>query len=433
VFTWINIMCVRWLAESNSITMVWKLAVPTLTVIVLLIVSFHGKNFSSGGGFAPFGAKGIFAALPLGVVFALQGFEQAVQVGGESRNPQRDIHRAVIIAMVIGTILYVALEVAFIGAINPKAVAHNWLNPIGGAGKFGPYATLATSAGVGWLATLLYIDAVISPAGTGLVYTGTSSRLTYGMGREGYAPRTFGRVGGRGVPIGALIFCWMIGLLVLLPFPSWASLVTLITSATVLMYAMAPVSLAALRRRDPDRPRPYRLPMAAVLAPLSFVCANLVVYWSGWNTIVWLYVFIAVGLVLFLLYWAAGRREHRMPLEPRAAAWIVPWLAGIGVISLLGQFPTSAPKSGWAFGIALPALQVIPFWWDMIAVAAFSLAVYYAAVRYAHSQERVAATIAALEREMAVEEQELAPSQRQPAPPPPVTRPRVRGGLERPV
>ena len=87
VFTWVNVMGVRWLAESNNITMIWKLAVPTLTIIVLLIVSFNGSNFSAGGGFAPFGAKGIFAALPLGVVFALEGFEQAIQVGGESRDP----------------------------------------------------------------------------------------------------------------------------------------------------------------------------------------------------------------------------------------------------------------------------------------------------------------------------------------------------------
>ncbi|HKO29170.1 MAG TPA: APC family permease, partial [Solirubrobacteraceae bacterium] len=105
VFTTINVMGVRWLAESNNITMIWKLAVPTLTIIVLLVVTFTGSNFTAGGGFAPFGAKGIFAALPLGVVFALQGFEQAIQVGGESRNPQRDIHRAVIISMVIGVII----------------------------------------------------------------------------------------------------------------------------------------------------------------------------------------------------------------------------------------------------------------------------------------------------------------------------------------
>jgi amino acid transporter len=403
-FTYINIRGVRWLAESNSITMVWKMLVPTLTVIVLLIVSFHVKNFSSGGGFAPFGAKGIFAALPLGVVFALQGFEQAIQLGGESRNPQRDMHRAVIISMLIGTVLYVMLEVAFIGAITPKNVSHNWLNPIPGAGQFGPYATLATSAGVGWLATLLYIDAVISPGGTGLVYTGTSARLSYGLGRNGYAPGALARVDRRGVPFVSLLFGFAVGMLVFLPFPSWAGLVTLVTSATVLMYAMAPVSLAALRRTDPHRRRPYRLPAAKVLAPLSFVCANFVVYWSGWNTIFWLYVFIVIGFVLFAIYQLVLHRDHRLPIQPKAALWIIPWLVGLGVISYLGQFPNSPPKSGWAFGLTLMAKQTIPFWWDLVAVGAFSLFVYAMAVRLAQPQELVAAAIAEVEEELTPEQ-----------------------------
>ena len=50
--------------------------------------------FTAGGGFAPYGAHGVFAALPLGVVFALNGFEQATQMSGEARNPQRNVPRA---------------------------------------------------------------------------------------------------------------------------------------------------------------------------------------------------------------------------------------------------------------------------------------------------------------------------------------------------
>jgi amino acid transporter len=403
VFTLINVLGVRWLAESNSITMVWKILIPTLTVIVLLIVSFHGKNFSTGGGFAPFGAQGIFAALPLGVVFALQGFEQAVQIGGESRNPQRDIHRAVIIAMIIGTILYLLLEVAFIGAISPKNVSHNWLDPLPGAGKFGPYATLATSAGVGWLATLLYIDAVVSPSGTGLVYLGTSARLTYGLGRSGFGPTALGRVDRRGVPFVSLAICFVVGLLVLLPFPSWAGLVSLVTSATVLMYAMGPVSLAALRTSDPERPRPYRLPAAKVLAPLSFVCANLVVYWSGWNTIVWLYILLAIGFGMFFLYRLVSRRDVNMPLDWRSAIWILPWLVGLALISYLGRYPDAKPKAGWAFNWALLPTKTIPFWVDLGAVAAFSLVIYYVGVRFALPRARVAQAVALAEQEMLFE------------------------------
>ncbi len=399
VFTFINVMGVRWLAESNNITMIWKLAVPTLTIIVLLIVSFNGSNFSAGGGFAPYGAKGIFAALPLGVVFALEGFEQAIQVGGESRNPQHDIHRAVIISMIIGTIIYLLLEVAFIGALEPHAIAHNWSNPIPGQGAFGPYASLATAAGVGWLATILYIDAVISPAGTGLVYSGTSARLSYSLSRNGYVPPALGQVDKRGVPFGSLIFCWVIGMLVFLPFPSWAGMVGLVTAATVLMYAMAPPSLAALRRSDPDRPRPYRLPAANFLAPLSFVCANFIVYWAGWNTIFWLYIFIIAGYVVFFVYQAVAPAGRKLVLNWRAASWIPPWLIGLGIISYLGQYPTSAPSSGWPFGIALLAKQDIPFWVDMGVVAVWSLVIYVWASRVAMPTEFVKAVEAVTDKE----------------------------------
>jgi amino acid transporter len=404
VFTFINIMGVRWLAESNGITMIWKLAVPTLTIIVLLIVAFNAKNFTAGGGFAPFGAKGIFSALPLGVVFALQGFEQAIQVGGEARNPQRDIHRAVIISMIVGTVIYILLEVAFIGAITPKNVEHNWLNPIPGIGHFGPYATLATTAGVGWLATILYIDAVISPMGTGLVYSGTTARLSYGLARNGYVPPALGRVDRRGVPFVSLLFGFVVGMLVFLPFPSWSGMVGLVTSATVMMYAMGPVSLAALRRNDPDRPRGYRLPAAKFLAPLSFVCANFIVYWAGWNTIFWLYIFIIAGFVVFFVYQAVAPPSRKLNLAWRAAAWIPPWLVGLGIISYLGQFPSTKPSSGWPFSITLLAKQTIPFWWDLVTIAVFSLVIFYMAVRFAQPQKYVAQAVAASEDEMSLDQ-----------------------------
>ncbi|MGI8571019.1 MAG: APC family permease [Solirubrobacteraceae bacterium] len=410
LFTYINVMGVRWLAESNNITMIWKLLVPVITIVVLLIVSFHGGNFSAGGGFAPFGAKGIFAALPVGVVFAIQGFEQAIQVGGEARDPQHDIHRAVIISMIIGTIIYLLLEVAFIGAISPKDVAHSWNDPIPGAGSFGPYATLATVAGVGWLASILYVDAVISPSGTGLVYAGTSARLSYALGRNGYVPPALGRVDKRGVPFVSLIFCWAIGMLVLLPFPSWAGLVALVTSATVLMYAMAPVSLVALRRADPDRPRPYRLPVAGFLAPFSFICANFIVYWSGWNTIFWLYVMILFGFAVFFIYQAVAPPERKLHLHWRAAAWVPFWLIGLGVISYLGQFPSSAPSSGWPFGVALLAQQTIPFWVDLLVIAAFSLVIFFGAIRFAQPHELVAQAVASAEDELGVDAIGAAPA-----------------------
>ena len=126
MFSVINTLGVRWLAETNSIAVVWKIFVPVLTIVALVFTVFHFSNFTAGGGFAPYGFHGVFAALPLGIVFALEGFEQAIQVGGEAENPQRNIPRAVIISMIIGTLIYLLLEVAFVGALNPADLVHGW-------------------------------------------------------------------------------------------------------------------------------------------------------------------------------------------------------------------------------------------------------------------------------------------------------------------
>src|ERR1700759_1831189 len=86
VFTAINLIGVRWLARVNNALTWWKVAIPVITIIVLFASSFHGSNFTSGGGFFVHGAafKAIVLALPGGVVFSLLGFEQAVQLGGEA-------------------------------------------------------------------------------------------------------------------------------------------------------------------------------------------------------------------------------------------------------------------------------------------------------------------------------------------------------------
>jgi amino acid transporter len=400
IFAIINTLGVRWLAETNSIAVYWKILIPTLTIIALMASVFRLHNFTAGGGFAPYGFHGIFAALPLGVVFAVEGFEQAIQVGGEAENPQRNIPRAVIGSMIIGTLIYLLLEVAFIVALNPANLVHGWLHPIAGVKAFGPYATLATSAGLGWLSTLLIIDAVISPAATGLVYVGTSSRLSYGLGRNHYFPAGISRISRRGVPFVSICIAFIVGMLVFLPFPSWKGLVGLVTSATVIMYAMAPVSLAGLRKRDPDRPRGYRLPMARVLCPIAFICANCIVYFAGFSTIFWLYVLIAIGFLLFAIYQAILPAARRTIIDWHAAIWILPWLAGLIVISWLGQYDGSPPT---VFGVTLLATHHIAPWWDIGVIAAFSLAIYYWAVASTMSRAKVHAAVQDVEAEASVE------------------------------
>src|SRR3984885_6018337 len=92
IFVTLNPVGIRCLAWANTGISSWKVFIPVLTIIVLLVSNFHGSNFSKGRGFFVHGAaiKSILIAIPRGgIVFALLGFEQAVQLGGEAKNPQR--------------------------------------------------------------------------------------------------------------------------------------------------------------------------------------------------------------------------------------------------------------------------------------------------------------------------------------------------------
>ena len=71
------------------------------------------------------------------------------------------------------------------------------------------------------------------------------------------------------------------------------------SAALILSYAVAPVTVAALRRNAPHMPRPFRVKGMGVLGPLSFIIAALIVYWSGWNTVSWL---LGLQIVMFGVY-----------------------------------------------------------------------------------------------------------------------------------
>jgi amino acid transporter len=378
IFTAVNFLSVRKLAHTNSAATWWKVGIPVLTIIVLALSGLHSANFSAADGFAPTGAGGVLAAVSTsGIVFALLGFEQADQLAGESANPKRDIPRAVIGAIAIGAVIYILLQVVFLAAMPPSQIGATWAgSPF--ATFSGPFAQLATLVGAGWLATILYIDAVISPGGTGLIYTTASSRVSYGLSRNGYVPKAYERTDSRGVPWVGLITAFVIGCVCFLPFPSWRSLVGLITSASVLMYAGAPLALGVFRDRLPDAERPYRLPAAGVLSPLAFVVANFLILWSGWTTDYKLGIAILIGYVILALNHVLKLNPTRPQFELRSAVWLPVYLVGMGLIVYLSDFgPLANP---W-----------FPLWWDMLAVAVFSLAIYLWALRVALPRNKIEA------------------------------------------
>jgi len=392
----VNFLGIRALASTNSVVTWWKVGIPLLTILVVALAGggMHGSNFHAADGFNPYGLKGILLAIPVsGIVFSYLGFEQADQLAGESKRPKRDIPVAVIGSIVLGMIIYILLQLVFLLALPHSAIGAKWCdgNPndvpgcIPGAlanghpnpatahlysAFSGPWAQLASLVSLGWLATILYIDAVVSPAGTGLIYTAASSRVSYGLSRNQYFHSTFGRLTRSKVPWPGVILAFVAGCICFLPFPSWQSLIGLITSASVLMYAGAPLSFGAFRRRLPDAERPYRLPFGSVISPVAFVVASWIIMWSGWETAWKLGILIVLGVLL--IFNREMRPEH---MNVRAAAWLPVYLIGIGAITYWSTFGGS------------PATHVMGVWTSLGVCAVFALAIYYWAITVALSKE----------------------------------------------
>jgi amino acid transporter len=380
LFTLMNLAGAKFLSESNAIVVIWKTAVPILAVGVVAYLQFNPANFHAGGGFMPFGFHGVFAALTGGVVFGLQGFEQAVQLAGEARDPKRDLSRAILTAMAIGAVLYSALQLVMIGALDPANIAGGWKQPLGAdPSDYGAWYTLALAVGAGWLAKVLIIDAVISPAGTGVVYVGTTARLSYALGEEREMPSALARTNAKGVPVVSILVGAALGTLAFGPFKSWSALVNVVTGATAIMYAFGPVSLAALHRVDGDRPRSYRMPMPRVLLPLAFCSANLIIYWGGFDTTWKLALAMLLGLSLFAIGAARARTNAQRTL--RNSWWIAPWLAGHVLLGAVGRYGTGAKN-------------VLPDWIDLAVVIAFALAIFYWAVSLSLPRDEAAAEVA---------------------------------------
>jgi amino acid transporter len=104
---------------------------------------------------------------------------------------------------------------------------------------------------MGW-AIFLLVDAIISLAGTLAVYVGTSGRNLYGMSRVGYIPRLLSQIHRRfQTPWVALLVATVIGIVFLVPFPTWYAIMSYSTVMTVYGYLQVGISNHVLRKVAP--------------------------------------------------------------------------------------------------------------------------------------------------------------------------------------
>lgn len=370
LFFIINSLGVKVFAKTNTTVTLIKAIMPSATVLVLLVSAHNWGNVTSqaSGGFAPFGFAGVLKAVGLsGIVFSFLGFRQAVDLAAEARNPQRDVPRAIIIAVGFAIVLYAMLQLTFIGALPGANLAHGWANVSFKA----PFAQLASALSLGWLAILLYGDAVISPAGTGNGYSASTARVLFALANNRYLPKRLTKLSeSYGVPMLALVMSFLVSALYLLPFPTWNSLVGVISAATVFTYMIGPVSAAVLRRTHPDARRPFRLPGMGLLAPTAFVIGSLIIYWTGWKVDWKVAAMILVGTVVWTVASLVSASLHKIDGPAlKSATWLIGYLIFMLAATYFGSARFGSPYNKGTGLIHYPM--------DLVGVVVGSLAFYY--------------------------------------------------------
>ncbi len=361
----LNIASFKGLIGFNFILFGFKTLIIFLTITLLIKTQFHPSNFAGLAGSHDLKAwEAILSAVASGgIAFAFTGFKHGVELAGEAKNLRIAIPLGIIGSVICCLLMYVGLQVAFIGAIAPDALKSGW-HTLTYQGDVGPFVGIAALLGLTLLVKLLYIDAAVSPLGAGLIYATSTARIIYAMGKNHYLPAFFTRVNKQHFPVWAIAFNFLVGMFLFLPLPGWQNMVSFLVSAVVISYAMGPISLMALRKQLPDEHRPFRLPAAPLISFLAFYCCNLMSYWTGWDTMWKLAIAILIGLLLFSVSFFRNHFQ-KAQLGLKALIWVAPYLTGLILISYLGSFGGK---------------QIIKFGWDFIIIAIFSAVILYLSV-----------------------------------------------------
>ena len=369
IFTLINFWSVTLLTRFTNFISLFKIGVPAITVIMLTLSSFHPENYGhSLHEFMPYGSAPIFSATATaGIIFSFNAFQTVINMGSEIKNTKKNIGRGIFLSLLISGIIYVLIQSAYIMAIDPATIAqHGWH----GINFNSPFADLAILLGIHWLSVLLYLDAFVSPVGTGVSFAASTGRVLFAMESNKHVPKYLGKLSSRFyMPRAAMLTNLGISMIMVSVFRSWSTLATVICASTLIAYLTGPVTAAAFRHTAPNFKRPVKLKMLSFMAPVAFVLASLAIYWSMWPTTIEVIMVILLGLPIYFYYEYKAKNSDTWKAF-KSALWLIVYLIFISLISYAGSHEFNG--AGW-----------ISYPWDFVVIIGVSLIFYYWGIKSA--------------------------------------------------
>lgn len=229
----------------------WMVAVFTCIeaagLVVVVVLGATSERFGAALLAAPSSHLLSGAAL---VFFSYLGFENIVNLAEETKEPERNLPRAILLSLGISTALYILVAIAAV-ALLPVANLARSDAPLADAVRGRSPSLAGALGGVALFAT----------ANTAMAAIISGSRILYAMADAGELPRVLSSVLNRRTPWLATIVVAMLAL-VLLPLGSVAVVASISSFASLLAFATVNASVVVLRLRDPRRARPFRVPLS---------------------------------------------------------------------------------------------------------------------------------------------------------------------------
>jgi basic amino acid/polyamine antiporter, APA family len=255
--------------------------------------------------FAPNGLSGVGAGAAV-IFFAYIGFDAVSTCAEECRNPGRDMPIGILGSLMICTVIYVAVAAVFTGLVPYAELAAL------DSGKRAEALAVAMQYAKTppWMVGVVALGSVVAQTSVLLVFQLGQPRILFAMARDGFLPPALSRVHPRfKTPHVATILTGVL-VAVVSALANIDEMVDLTNIGTLFAFVLVCVGIVILRKRDPGRPRPFRVPLGPFFVPLLGATSCLVLAWqlpqSSWVRFgVWLVVGLGV-------YGAYGFRHSRL-------------------------------------------------------------------------------------------------------------------------
>ena len=296
-------------ARFNAVIVMIKISAIVLFTVFGLAYA-HSRNWVPfmpdrvvrADGSSAYGLGGVLKAAGI-VLFAFLGFDTVATAAQETRRPERNVPIAILGALGISTLLFIGVSLAMTGLVD----FHQLDTPA-------PLTTALAAAGpdLAWLKIYVGIAASIGLGSAVLVAIFALSRLLFAMARDGLLPVRLCSIEPRsGTPRFAVVTSGAVAAVVAGVMPI-GLLGELVSTGTLMAFTMVCGAVIVLRLREPERPRPFRVPLWQVTASLGVISCLFLLLSMGFAALGRILAWQAVGLVVF----AVGARTRRA----RAAA-----------------------------------------------------------------------------------------------------------------